>query len=379
MSLGQPYYPPNVFFPNINFNNDFFSIPNNNQGITLAYANTHYLFTTGVANSTAISTFFSGGVGIGVPSGIGGSLNAVELQLSGISLSNIFTTSNVLNYSSNVNYIYTSNSSNTLFGYTNTTSNALINFNNATSNSIINYINTTSYNLNSSNILTTSNNLISYMNATSNNLIGYNNATSNNLIAYNNTASNANYNTSFNNYNTLNTKINNSSNDNYNFNIANSNQVYYNNNLCVAVDDLIFATLDNDYCKKSTFLISTNTLLTYNSINYYTYTIDLTKYVRYIQISDITKLLRFKIMASLASSVAVFSYLTECEYTVMMSQSSSIGQTGGFHCRAFGIPEDINLTKFAPYKFVKTNNIYQLTFLSAVQNAKFIITIIDLF
>ena len=63
----------------------------------------------------------------------------------------------------------------------------------------------------------------------------------------------------------------------------------------------------------------------------------------------------------------------------MMSQSSSIGQTGGFHCRAFGIPEDINLTKFAPYKFVKTNNIYQLTFLSAVQNAKFIITIIDLF
>jgi hypothetical protein len=142
---------------------------------------------------------------------------------------------------------------------------------------------------------------------------------------------------------------------------------------------MIFSILDSDYCKKSTFLISTNTLLTYNAINYYTYTIDLTKFVKYIQISDITKLLRFKIMASLASSVAVFSYLTECEYTVMMSQSSSIGQTGGFHCRAFGTPDDLNLTKIAPYKFVKTNNIYQLTFLSPVQYAKFIITIIDLF
>jgi hypothetical protein len=84
-------------------------------------------------------------------------------------------------------------------------------------------------------------------------------------------------------------------------------------------------------------------------------------------------------MSSLASSVAVFDYLTESEYTVMMSQSSTIGQTGGFHCRAFGTPEDLNLTKYAPYKFIKTDNIYQLSFLSAVQNAKFIITIIDLF
>jgi hypothetical protein len=135
--------------------------------------------------------------------------------------------------------------------------------------------------------------------------------------------------------------------------------------------------LDSSYCKKSTFLIETNYLITYNSINYYTYTIDLTKYLRYLQISDITKLLRFKINATLASSVGVFSYLTECEYKIMMSQSSSIGQTGGFHCRAFGVPEDLNLTKFDNYKFVKTNNIYQLVYLSPIQYAKFLITIID--
>jgi len=95
------YYPPTVSFPNINFNNDFFANPNNNQGITLAYANTHYLFSTGVANSSAISTFFSGGVGIGVASGTAGSLNAIsinvdELKISDVNVNNIFITSNIL-------------------------------------------------------------------------------------------------------------------------------------------------------------------------------------------------------------------------------------------------------------------------------------------
>jgi hypothetical protein len=98
---GIPYYPPSPNFPNINFNNDFFATPNNNQGITLAYANTHYLFSTGVANSSAISTFFTGGVGIGVASGTAGSLNAKtingteELQINNINVSNIFMTSNI--------------------------------------------------------------------------------------------------------------------------------------------------------------------------------------------------------------------------------------------------------------------------------------------
>ena len=149
------------------------------------------------------------------------------------------------------------------------------------------------------------------------------------------------------------------------------------NNSIISTNYIFNSILDSSYCKKSTFLIETNYLITYNSINYYTYTIDLTKYLRYLQISDITKLLRFRINATLASSVGVFSYLTECEYKIMMSQSSSIGQSGGFHCRAFGIPEDLNLTKFDNYKFVKTNNIYQLVYLSPVQYAKFLITIID--
>ncbi len=98
MSLGVPYYPPNIFFNDIDFNNDFYSIPNNNQGITLAYANRNYLFSTGVANSTAISTFFSGGVGIGVPSGVSGSLNALKFQLEGVNLFQNIPTGNVPTY-----------------------------------------------------------------------------------------------------------------------------------------------------------------------------------------------------------------------------------------------------------------------------------------
>ena len=62
------FYPPTVYFPNINFNNDFYAIPNdpnNNQGISLSYANSHYLLSTGTATSTATTTFFSGNIGIG--------------------------------------------------------------------------------------------------------------------------------------------------------------------------------------------------------------------------------------------------------------------------------------------------------------------------
>ena len=41
----------------------FYAIPNNNQGISLAYANIQFLFSTGVANSTATSKICSGSVG----------------------------------------------------------------------------------------------------------------------------------------------------------------------------------------------------------------------------------------------------------------------------------------------------------------------------
>ena len=93
---GVAYYPPTIFFQNINFNNDFYAVPNNNQGISLAYANTRYLFSTGVATSTAITTYFSGSIGIGTIGGTAGSLNALTLnainsiQLNGVDISTIY-------------------------------------------------------------------------------------------------------------------------------------------------------------------------------------------------------------------------------------------------------------------------------------------------
>ena len=61
------------------------------------------------------------------------------------------------------------------------------------------------------------------------------------------------------------------------------------NNNFISFDETFTANLDNHYCKKHTFLIQTNTLTIYNSVNYYTYTIDLTKYIKYLQVSQYTK------------------------------------------------------------------------------------------
>ena len=96
------YYPPTNYFQNINFNNDFYATPNNNQGVKLEYANTHYLFSTGIATSTAFTTFFSGSIGIGTVGGVAGSINALDinainsLQINGNNISNIYISSNVL-------------------------------------------------------------------------------------------------------------------------------------------------------------------------------------------------------------------------------------------------------------------------------------------
>jgi hypothetical protein len=102
-NLGLNFYPPTIYFNEINFNNDFYAIPNNNQGISLAYANTHFLFSTGVANSTATSTFFSGSVGVGaIATGLSGDMNALTYLLNGNNISNIFVSSNVLSNTSKI-------------------------------------------------------------------------------------------------------------------------------------------------------------------------------------------------------------------------------------------------------------------------------------
>jgi hypothetical protein len=62
------YEPPNNYFNNINFNTEFYTIPNDElNGISSSYANSHYLqISAGTApKSSSISTYFGGGVSIG--------------------------------------------------------------------------------------------------------------------------------------------------------------------------------------------------------------------------------------------------------------------------------------------------------------------------
>ena len=63
------YNPPSTYFNGINFNNDFYAIPNNpnSSGISLSFANSHYLLSSSgaAATSSATTTQFSGSVGIG--------------------------------------------------------------------------------------------------------------------------------------------------------------------------------------------------------------------------------------------------------------------------------------------------------------------------
>jgi len=94
------YNPPNTFFNGINFNNDFYSIPNGPSGsnVSLSYANSHYLFSYSGANATSSATFtyFSGGVGIGTNvNGGNGYLTVLNLNcVNSITGNNIYASSN---------------------------------------------------------------------------------------------------------------------------------------------------------------------------------------------------------------------------------------------------------------------------------------------
>ena len=73
--------------------------------------------------------------------------------------------------------------------------------------------------------------------------------------------------------------------------------------------------------------------------------------------------------------------IRESSYEIFMSYSdATLGVTRGFNVRAIGtLPiEDIFLQKYAYWKVIKTDNIYQLTYLSQLENHPILCTIIDL-
>ena len=280
----------------------------------------------------------NGNIGIGVTN----PLNKLDI------IGNINTTS----ISINNNDISTTitNTSNNLATYILNNSNNLL----TNSNNLATYILNNSNNL-LTNALTNSNNLATY-------ILNYSNNDSNNLykssnVLFTNTSTNS---------NNLATYILNTSNNSINFSITNSNQSYLNssNNILTIIND--------SYCKKTTFYFSTPNLYVYNSINYYTYNIEISKFIRFIQINPNIKLAKFKI--HLAPMDCIFNgiEIRECEYLIMMSDNSGV-----LNVRAIGTPQDTYLQKIASWKIVKSSSFNYITYISPIQNINILCTIID--
>ena len=164
--------------------------------------------------------------------------------------------------------------------------------------------------------------------------------TSNNLINFNNSNSNI-----------LNTAIINSSN----------NSINYSSNI-----------INQSYCKKTTFYFTTATPYTYNGTTYYTYNIQLNKFVRYLQLNSNITLTKFRIHTALYDSYFNGGEIKESEYLIMMSDT-----TNGLSVRAMGTPVDTYLQKIQPWKIVKSSSFNHITYISPIQNAVILCTIID--
>jgi len=137
-------------------------------------------------------------------------------------------------------------------------------------------------------------------------------------------------------------------------------------------DQNISTIINQCYCKKTTFYFTTSNSYNYNGITYYTYNIQLSKYIRYIQLDPNIKLYKFRIHTSLFDSIFNDATIRECDYLIMMSERNS-----ELNVRAIGLPHDTYLQKIAPWKVVKTTSFDYITYISPIQNASILCTIID--
>jgi len=84
------------------------------------------------------------------------------------------------------------------------------------------------------------------------------------------------------------------------------------------------------------------------------------------------KLYKFRIHTSLFDSIFNDATIRECDYLIMMSEINS-----ELNVRAIGLPQDTYLQKIAPWKIVKTTIFDYITYISPIQNASILCTIID--
>ena len=134
----------------------------------------------------------------------------------------------------------------------------------------------------------------------------------------------------------------------------------------------LFTIINNSYCKKTTFYFTPYNPYTYNSITYYTYNIEISNFVRFIQLSPTIKLAKFRIHTAPVDSNFNGSEIRECEYLIMMSDLNGV-----LNVRAIGNPLDVYLQKIQAWKIVKSSSFTYLTYISPIQNINILCSIID--
>ena len=134
----------------------------------------------------------------------------------------------------------------------------------------------------------------------------------------------------------------------------------------------LFTIINDSYCKKTTFYFTPYTPYIYNSTTYYTYNIEISKFIRFLQLSATIKLAKFRIHIAPVDSNFNGSEIRECEYLIMMSDLNGV-----LSVRAIGTPQDTYLQKIQSWKVVKSSSINYLTYISPIQNMNILCSIID--
>jgi hypothetical protein len=111
----------------------------------------------------------------------------------------------------------------------------------------------------------------------------------------------------------------------------------------------------------------------YNGTTYYTYNIQLNKFLQFLQLDVDTILAKFRIHTALFDSYFNGGEIKESEYLIMMSNNT----TNGLSVRAMGTPVDTYLQKIQSWKVVKSSSFDYITYISPIQNAVILCTIID--
>ena len=315
-----------------------------------------------------------------------------NLELNYNTLSNIYVNSNVLRSTSNQLYNYTSNSSNSCILYTNSSSNScFMNCSNLiyiTSNNLYNNVgnvNLTNYYTKTqidTNINTAYSNASNYTFNSSNSCISYTNLSSNSCFM---NCSNLTYITSnslYNNIGNINTSLANyytKTQTDTNINTAYLNASNYTSNTSNSLfNDISLLKVNRPKISNITF--TTTTAITYGGNTYYSYDINISQYVNYINTSSLNKLTLFSIYTRLTSGAIDPSNNYESYYKVLLSYRTN-NPFAGLNIKTLtGYPQDDFLTIVQPWKVISVDgNPYYLTYLSNTNGASIIATIINEF